>query len=274
MRSAVATCVQCGANVAPAERFCENCGAALSEVRRVAVPRHSPVPDGIAVKCDDCGDGTYVDEYCTVCGNRRTEPDRDENHLDGIVLITDRGLEHFRNEDAAAAGTVAGAAGERPHAIVAAVCDGVSTSPDAYKASRAASTAGVDAMLKALAASRDMRSVALAGLDDAAKAAAAAETEGAGDRAAPSCTYAGSGRRFHIRGRGTDHRRQCRGQQGVLAARTARAATAPDRRRFPRAGTDLRGCTARCACRTERCAHPDPVAGWRRRIGTVGRVAV
>ena len=192
MKSAVATCAQCGANVAPAERFCENCGAALSAVRRVAVPRHSPVPDGTAVKCDDCGDGTYVDEYCTVCGNRRTEPDRDENHLDGIVLITDRGLEHFRNEDAAAAGTVAGAAGERPHAIVAAVCDGVSTSPDAYKASRAASTAGVDAMLKALAASRDLRSVALAGLDDAAKAAAAAETEGADDRAAPSCTYAGA----------------------------------------------------------------------------------
>ena len=190
MRSAVATCMSCGSNIAPAERFCENCGAALSAVRRVAVPRPGPIPDGSAVKCADCGDGTYVDEYCTVCGSRRTEPDRDEDHLDGIVLITDRGLEHFRNEDAAAAGTIARAAGERPHAIVAAVCDGVSTSPDAYKASRAASTAGVDAMLKALAASRDMTSVALAGLDDAAKAAAAAKAEGADDRAAPSCTYA------------------------------------------------------------------------------------
>ena len=115
--------------------------------------------------------------------------DRDEDYLDGIVLMTDRGLKHDRNEDAAAAGTVSGAAGQRPHAIVAAVCDGVSTSPDAYKASRAASTAGVEAMLKALAAARDMSSVVLAGLDDAAKAAAAAKTEGDG-RAAPACTYA------------------------------------------------------------------------------------
>jgi PPM family protein phosphatase len=106
-----------------------------------------------------------------------------------MVLMTDRGLEHDRNEDAAAAGTVAGGAGQPPHAIVAAVCDGVSTSPDAYKASRAASTAGVEAMLQALAASRDMTSVVLAGLDDATRAAAAAKTQGADDRA-PACTYA------------------------------------------------------------------------------------
>ena len=142
---------------------------ALSAVRRVAVPRPAPNPDGRG--------STVV-------------PDRDEDHLDGIVLMTDRGLEHDRNEDAAAAGTVAGAAGQRPHAIVAAVCDGVSTSPDAYKASRAASTAGVEAMLNALAASRDMSSVVLAGLDDAAKAAAAAKTRGCRRPCAPACTYA------------------------------------------------------------------------------------
>jgi PPM family protein phosphatase len=140
----------------------------LSEVRRVAVPRPAPNPDGRG--------STVV-------------PDRDEAHLDGIVLMTDRGLEHDRNEDAAAAGSFAGGAGQPPHAIVAAVCDGVSTSPDAYKASRAASTAGVEAMLQALAASRDMSSVVLAGLDDAARAAAAAKTQGADDRA-PACTYA------------------------------------------------------------------------------------
>jgi PPM family protein phosphatase len=140
----------------------------LSGVRRVAVPRPAPHPDGRG--------STVV-------------PDRDEAHLDGMVLMTDRGLEHDRNEDAAAAGTVAAAEGQPPHAIVAAVCDGVSTSPDAYKASRAASTAGVEAMLRALAASRDMSSVVLAGLDDAAKAAAAAKTPGTDDRA-PACTYA------------------------------------------------------------------------------------
>ena len=141
----------------------------MSAVRRVAVPRPVPTQDG---------QGSTV------------APDRDEDHLDGIVLMTDRGLKHDRNEDAAAAGTVAGAAGQRPHAIVAAVCDGVSTSPDAYKASRAASTAGVEAMLKAVAESRDMSSVVLAGLGDAAQAAAAARTPGVENRPAPACTYA------------------------------------------------------------------------------------
>ncbi|WP_239591487.1 PP2C family protein-serine/threonine phosphatase [Mycolicibacterium tusciae] len=118
----------------------------------------------------------------------RTEPDRDEDHLDAIVLITDRGIEHTRNEDAGAAGTVAGAPGERLPAIAAVVCDGVSTSADGQNAARAASVAGVDAMLAALVASRDLTSVMLAGLSDAAQAAAAAESP---DASIPpsSCTY-------------------------------------------------------------------------------------
>jgi serine/threonine protein phosphatase PrpC len=118
----------------------------------------------------------------------RAEPVRDENHLDAIVLITDRGSVHTRNEDAGAAGTVAGAVGEAPRAIAAVVCDGVSTSADGQNASRAASVAGVDAMLKALAGSRDLTSVMMAGLSDAAQAAAEAESP---DESIPpsSCTY-------------------------------------------------------------------------------------
>ena len=96
-----ATCPQCDADVRRADRFCESCGAALSEVRRVAIPRSGRSPDG---PCTDCGNETHFDEYCTVCGHRRAEPDRDEADLGGIVLITDRGIEHARNEDAAAAG--------------------------------------------------------------------------------------------------------------------------------------------------------------------------
>jgi serine/threonine protein phosphatase PrpC len=157
----------------------------LSEIRRVALPRPVEPPDGHAVTCADCGDGTYVDEYCTVCGNRRVEPDRDEEQVNRIVLVTDRGREHVSNEDAAAAGTVGGS----PHAIAAAVCDGVSTSANAALASRAASAAGVDAMLRALAASRDVTSVVLAGLTAAAEAAAEATPRGADAGMAPSCTY-------------------------------------------------------------------------------------
>jgi PPM family protein phosphatase len=187
-----ASCRQCGATVAPADRFCESCGTDLVGVRRVGIPTVGGETTGdFARPCADCGSETFVDEYCTVCGNRRAEPERDRTRVGEIVLISDRGLEHVRNEDAAAAGIVGGV-GERPCAMAVAVCDGVSTSAAARTAAVAASTAGVDAMLAALAASRTARSAVLAGLADAAKAAAAvAGGIGAVDASGPpSCTYA------------------------------------------------------------------------------------
>ena len=183
MTNGPTVCRRCAAIVETSDRFCESCGAVLSEVRRVAIPRAGRLPPG---PCSDCGNDNYVDGYCTACGNLRAEPDRDEAELAGIALITDRGLEHARNEDAAAAGLVGGSGAELPYAIAVAVCDGVSTSSDAHQAAVAASTAGVAAMLAALAASRDTRGAVLAGLADAAKAAAGA---GADPSATPSCTY-------------------------------------------------------------------------------------
>ena len=174
-------CPRCASDIARADRFCGSCGATLSEIRRVAIPRPGRYVDE---PCADCGNDTHVDEYCTVCGHRRAEPDRDQAEVGGIVLITDRGIEHAGNEDAAAAGTVAGNLTE-PDSIAVAVCDGVSSSTDAHMAAVAASNAGVDAMLAALAASRDARSAILAGLADAAKAAAATTNASS----SPSCTY-------------------------------------------------------------------------------------
>jgi PPM family protein phosphatase len=176
-----ASCPQCAADIAHADRFCESCGATLAEIRRAAIPRSGRYVDG---PCADCGNDAHVDEYCTVCGHRRADPDRDQAEVGGIVLITDRGLEHARNEDAAAAGIVA--ANSESASIAVAVCDGVSTSGDAHIAAVAASKAGVDGMLAALAASRNARSAVLAGLSDAAKAAAAAPTNSS---SSPSCTY-------------------------------------------------------------------------------------
>lgn len=179
------TCMRCGAAVVPADRFCESCGTVLSAVRRVAVPGATRAKEDSAV-CVDCGDGTYVDQYCSVCGQRRAEPDRDQAHLDGIVLVTDRGLEHTHNEDAAAAGIVASDSDE---VIAVAVCDGVSTSFAADTAAKSASAAGVDAMLNALAAKRKPQSAVLAGLTDAANAAADAGAGNLNLALAPSCTY-------------------------------------------------------------------------------------
>ena len=178
-------CPQCAAVVGRVDRFCESCGAGLSEVRRVAIPRPGRF---VEAPCPDCGNETHADDYCTVCGHRRAESDRDEADIDVVVLVTDRGIEHARNEDAAAAGIVVGSGTEQSDAIAVAVCDGVSTSGDAQVASVTASKAGVDAMLAALAASRTSHAAVLAGLADAAKAAACAKT-GADGIIAPSCTY-------------------------------------------------------------------------------------
>ena len=176
-------CPQCDTVVARADRFCEGCGALLAEARRVAVPRHEHWPD---TPCRDCGNAAAFDEYCTVCGHRRAQPDRDEATVGTVVLVTDRGIEHSHNEDAAAAGTLAAQEGDRPDMVAVAVCDCVSSSSQAHVAAVAASNAGVDAMLAALAASTKSRAAMLAGLQAATAAAAAA---GSDSGAAPSCTY-------------------------------------------------------------------------------------
>jgi serine/threonine protein phosphatase PrpC len=178
-----AACPSCATLVAQADRFCESCGAPLvevpePEVSRVAIPRAGQAVEG---PCSDCGNSTFTDGYCTGCGHRRAEPDRDEALLGAIALITDRGLHHARNEDAAAAGIVS-------DAVAVVVCDGVSTSGEAQLAAVAASKAGVDGMVTALAASKGARAAVLAGLADAAKAAV--DVGLGGDSAtAPSCTY-------------------------------------------------------------------------------------
>lgn len=183
MSGGEATCARCGASGVPADRFCESCGAVLAAVRRVSVPS---VTQDEPSACADCADGSYVGGYCSVCGQRRPEPDRDRANLGAIVLVTDRGLHHPRNEDAAAAGIVACEAGE---AIAVAVCDGVSSSSDADTAAKAASAAGVSAMLTSLVASAKPESAVLAGLADAAQAAAAAGRDSLARDIAPSCTY-------------------------------------------------------------------------------------
>lgn len=183
------TCPRCATPAAPGDRFCGSCGGPLFEVPETAVGRVA-IPRGVQADgpCDDCGNTTFADGYCAACGHRRAEPDRDEAQLGAVTLITDRGLLHPRNEDAAAAGTLAdGMTGLT--AIAVAVCDGVSTSGEAHVAAVAASVAGVDAMLAALATAGPARTAVLAGLAAAAQAAAASGTGVSDPTSAPSCTY-------------------------------------------------------------------------------------
>lgn len=172
-------CPRCAQPTHPADRFCESCGAALAGATTVAIPR----PGRAVGPCADCGAAVGADGYCTVCGQLRAEPDRDEAGLGGVAMVTDRGLEHARNEDAGAVGILAPADGGRPHAIAVVVCDGVSTSVNPQVASGAAAQAAVAAMLDALSGSRDAVAAMYAGL----AAAAAAPTAGSGIPG--SCTF-------------------------------------------------------------------------------------
>ncbi|MHA3021967.1 protein phosphatase 2C domain-containing protein [Mycobacterium sp. BMJ-28] len=164
------TCPRCAQPVQTADRFCESCGAALAGMSTVAIPR----PGRGGGPCADCGGPVAADGYCSVCGHLRPEPDRDEAQLGEIAVVTDRGLEHAGNEDAAAAGVLAAADG-RPHAIAVVVCDGVSSSINPEVASAAAAQAGVAAILGALSVSRDPAAAMYTGLAEATRAAAQPE---------------------------------------------------------------------------------------------------
>ncbi|MHC9293244.1 PP2C family protein-serine/threonine phosphatase [Mycobacterium sp. LTG2003] len=167
-------CPRCAATVRHADQFCESCGALLLDVRRVAIPRRAA----------DLHAASRVE-----AGDRHGESDRAVAELGGVALVTDRGLQHAHNEDAAAAGIMTGHGFDRPYAIAVAVCDGVSTSRDAQTAAVAASMAGVDAMLTALSAADQPRDTVLSGLAAAAKAAVRVGQSG---HAGPSCTYTGA----------------------------------------------------------------------------------
>lgn len=180
----VPTCRSCSAPVDPAHRFCESCGAVQAELAQVAVPR-----EGIAAEapCVECGHPEYADDYCTQCGHRRAEPDRDEVTSGQLFLITDRGIQHASNEDAAAAGTLA--RDDAPAVTVAIVCDGVSSARDSAAASRSATKIAVAAILSALSAGRPPSAAMLAGLAAAAKAAVDARKD---PTSSPSCTFTGA----------------------------------------------------------------------------------
>ncbi|WP_103501304.1 PP2C family serine/threonine-protein phosphatase, partial [Streptomyces sp. SM14] len=90
-----------------------------------------------------------ADGYCEECG--RTQPgDRDhvERSLDGVAAVSDVGLRHHRNEDAFAISATALPDGSP--AVIAVVCDGVSSSTRPHEASAAAAETAAESLLAAL----------------------------------------------------------------------------------------------------------------------------
>ena len=175
-----------------ADAFCEACGAAL-----VVLAEQAPAaPPDTCTKCGAAADAVDTDGYCTACGNRRRGQRRD--HLTaaiaGAVAVSDRGIRHYRNEDAFA---LAHHDGRGLLALV--VCDGVSSASRSDEAAQAAADAACR-RLATVAAGADVEARAAAfrtAVSDAQRAVLGIEWPAPGrppDKgdSAPSCTFVGA----------------------------------------------------------------------------------
>ncbi|WP_049580822.1 PP2C family protein-serine/threonine phosphatase, partial [Streptomyces sp. SBT349] len=142
------------------------------------------------VTCAVCGNG-YVDAdgYCAECGRAQPgERDHVERALGGVAAVSDLGLRHHRNEDAFTVSATALPDGSP--AVLAVVCDGVSSSSRPHEASAAAADAALEFLLAALPRGANEQQAMNDALHAAAAAVAALADTGEREpgRNAPACT--------------------------------------------------------------------------------------
>ncbi|MET8785977.1 PP2C family serine/threonine-protein phosphatase [Streptomyces sp. NPDC004589] len=162
---------------------------------RTSVP--STPPAGTKV-CVACRSGQVdSDGYCENCGHAQPrERDHVEQELDAVAAVSDRGLRHHRNEDAFAVSSTALPDGSP--AVVAVVCDGVSSATRPDEASIAAAAAANEALLAALPRGTHPQQAMHDAIIAASHAvnALATEPETAQEHSphqnAPACTFVGA----------------------------------------------------------------------------------
>ncbi|MBW1601142.1 serine/threonine-protein phosphatase [Streptomyces sp. JJ66] len=161
-----------------------------------APPQSPPPPPRSASACAVCGTvgsgGDDADGYCEHCGHASPkERDHLEQEMPGVAAVSDRGLRHRRNEDAFTL-SVAHLPNAAP-AVLAVVCDGVSSSSRPDEASATAAAAARDALVAALPRGVHPPHAVHEALGAAARAVAALADPGR-DRGsnAPACTIVGS----------------------------------------------------------------------------------
>ncbi|MFG3355016.1 protein phosphatase 2C domain-containing protein [Streptomyces sp. NPDC048001] len=116
--------------------------------RAVHPPVAAPAARGRA--CVACRSGRVdTDGYCENCGHAQPrERDHIEEELGAVAAVSDRGLRHHRNEDAFAVSSTALPDGSP--AVLAVVCDGVSSATRPDEASEAAARAASERLLTSL----------------------------------------------------------------------------------------------------------------------------
>ncbi|MDK1474442.1 protein phosphatase 2C domain-containing protein [Streptomyces sp. 549] len=139
--------------------------------------------------CAACGAGAVDrDGYCETCGHAQPrERDHMETELHGVAAASDRGLRHHRNEDAYGVDVVPLADGSP--AVVAVVCDGVSSSSRPEEASAAAAEAACGHLNVVLPRGAQPQQALHESLEVAARAVSALAAEGhSPEQNAPACT--------------------------------------------------------------------------------------
>ncbi|MFE6762109.1 PP2C family protein-serine/threonine phosphatase [Streptomyces sp. NPDC057689] len=123
-------------------------GAAAPDPRTAQEP--APVPAAGGKVCVACRAGRVDgDGYCENCGHAQPrERDHMEQELGAVAAVSDRGLRHHRNEDSFAVSTTALPDGSA--AVVAIVCDGVSSASRPDEASAAAASTANECLLESL----------------------------------------------------------------------------------------------------------------------------
>ncbi|QGV82802.1 PP2C family serine/threonine-protein phosphatase [Streptomyces ficellus] len=111
---------------------------------------HTAAPAAGTRLCVACRAGHVdPDGYCENCGHAQPrERDHMEEELGAVAAVSDRGLRHHRNEDAFAVSSTALPDGSP--AVVAIVCDGVSSATRPDEASAAAAAAANESLLASL----------------------------------------------------------------------------------------------------------------------------
>ncbi|MFB6903825.1 protein phosphatase 2C domain-containing protein [Streptomyces bacillaris] len=166
---------------------------------RTAEPVAQPPVAGAKV-CVACRSGRVdPDGYCENCGHAQPrERDHVEQELGSVAAVSDRGLRHHRNEDSFAVSSTALPDGSP--AVVAIVCDGVSSASRPDEASAAAASAANEALLESLPRGTHPQQAMHEAIVAAAEAvnalaqdpSGAAEHEAHRRQNAPACTLVGA----------------------------------------------------------------------------------
>ena len=174
----------------------------VSEEEPEAEPDHAPtepnpvvvIAPGSGPVCVGCGEQRIdADGYCEACGRAQPRPrDHQERALAGVTGVSDRGHRHHRNEDAFAVAATSRPGGSP--AVVAVVCDGVSSATRPDEASQAAADTASEYLLEALESGADPKSAMHAAIMAAAQRVEELASEGPLEpsRNSPACTIVGA----------------------------------------------------------------------------------